>query len=108
MARKSGRRGSWGLAIPWWGIMRTIVIVVLVAVAAVVASVVVIRSYPQLFFALAERLPRAPVTPIAEDASQDEAFFKYGSIGNEANQGFPFKVWVVLPNVCSPLIDKAG
>jgi len=70
--------------------------------------VAVIRAYPQLFFAVAERLPRVPVTQIAPDAAEDERFFKYGSIGNEASQGFPFKIWSVLPNVCSGLIDKAG
>lgn len=108
MARKDGRRRSRRFAISWSGIVRTLLTVLLVAFVAVVASVAVVRTYPQLFFALAELLPRTAVMKIDEDAREDQTFFKYGSIGNEANQGFPFKVWVVLPKICSRLIDKSG
>jgi mono/diheme cytochrome c family protein len=109
MARKDGRRrGSWSVVIPWWRITRALTIVLLLAIVAVVASLAMIRSFPQLFFALAERLPRTAVIPISGEAKDDERFFKYGSIGNEANQGFPFKIWVVLPKTCSPLIGNAG
>jgi RoxA-like, cytochrome c-like len=108
MARKDGRRGSWGFAVPWGRIARTLATLVVLALLLVAASVFLIRSYPQLFFALAERMPREPITQIPPDAAEDEKFFKYGSIGNEAGQGFPFKIWSVLPRVCGGLIDKAG
>jgi len=108
MARKDGRRGSWGFVFPWGRIARWLATLVVLALLLVVASVTLIRAYPQLFFALAERMPREPITQIPPDAAEDEKFFKYGSIGNEAGQGFPFKIWSVLPKACSGLIDKAG
>ena len=79
------------------------VLVVVVFVGAV--SVLAIRQYPRLFFAVAEYLPRKPAVAIANDPSNDEMFFKYGGIGNEANEGLPYKIWAVLPKVCPQLLN---
>ncbi len=38
----------------------------------------------------------------------DEEFFKYGGIGNENDDGLPFKIWSVLPAVCPKLIGPQG
>lgn len=37
--------------------------------------------------------------------TSDEEFFKYGPIGNENDDGLPFKIWAVLPKVCPKLIS---
>jgi processive rubber oxygenase RoxA-like protein len=39
--------------------------------------------------------------------SQEEAF-KYGSIGNEANEGFPYWVWLVLPRMFPEYLPRPG
>jgi hypothetical protein len=96
------------LAFAWGRLVRAIIVVLLPALAVLAVGVGTLRSHPHLFVALAERLPRALVEPIPSDAQHDEEFFKYGAIGNEANEGFPYKVWAVLPQVCSSLIDKSG
>jgi hypothetical protein len=43
---------------------------------------------------------------IPEGRAGDEAFFKYGAIGNEAADGIPFKIWAVLPDVCPALLPE--
>lgn len=108
MATKDGQRRSPRFQISWSGIARALLTVLVLGALAIVVSVALVRTYPHLFFMLAEVLPRTPVMKIEDDAKEDQAFFKYGSIGNEANEGFPFKIWAVLPKVCSRLIDKSG
>jgi len=40
--------------------------------------------------------------------TSDVDYFKYGSVGVEANSGLPFAVWTVLPEVFGDLIDRKG
>lgn len=108
MATKNGQRRAPRFQISRSGIVRWFLSVLVLGFLLIVASVALVRTYPQLFFMLAEVLPRTPVVQIADVAKEDETFFKYGSIGNEANEGFPFKIWVVLPKVCNRLIGEAG
>jgi mono/diheme cytochrome c family protein len=41
------------------------------------------------------------MTPIVPAFASDEEFFKYGSIGNDGEQGVPYPIWVALPDVCA-------
>ena len=41
------------------------------------------------------------MTPIVPAFASDEEFFKYGSIGNDGEQGVPYPIWVALPEVCA-------
>ena len=67
-------------------------------------SVMAARRYPLTFLGFAEYMPRTPVAKIPDGPQHDEEFFKYGSIGNEANEGIPYKVWAVMPRVCPQLL----
>src|SRR5437762_2427229 len=54
----------------------------------VVAGVVAFVAWYKLF--------RTVPAPYFADA---EEHYKYGSIGNEANEGLPYWIWLVLPRV---------
>ena len=42
------------------------------------------------------------MTPIVPAFASDEEFFKYGSIGNDGEQGIPYPIWVALPDGLRP------
>ena len=50
------------------------------------------------------RLLREEPLPYVSDVE----YFKYGSVGVEANSGLPFAVWRILPTVFGDLIDGGG
>ena len=50
------------------------------------------------------RLLREEPLPYVSDVD----YFKYGSVGVEANSGLPFAVWRILPTVFGDLIDGGG
>ena len=43
-----------------------------------------------------------------KDHRPPEEYFKYGSIGNEATDGLPYLVWLVLPEVFSEYLPGSG
>ena len=90
-----GRIASWLIGVP----------LVLAIVSALGAAV--LRGYPTLFVAAAERfMPRKPVLSIAGGTDGDAEFFKYGAIGNEGADGIPLKIWAVLPDICPALLPE--
>ena len=74
--------------LPWIGGF-LIGVVAVVAVVGLTAWYAVLREVPQRF------------------DSQEEAF-KYGSIGNEANEGFPYLIWLVLPRMFPEYLPRPG
>jgi cytochrome c2 len=40
--------------------------------------------------------------------SSDEEHFKYGSVGIEDNEGFPYWIWQVLPDLCADKLPGPG
>lgn len=88
-----GRIASWLIGVP-------LVVTILAATGAAL-----LRAQPSWFVALAERvMPRKPSITFAPGPEADEAFFKYGAIGNEAADGIPLKLWAVLPEICPTLL----
>lgn len=57
---------------------------------------------------LLQRGPTLYADKKAEEMSGAELaeYFKYGAIGNQNYEFFPFKIWAVLPNVCPNLIGE--
>jgi len=80
----SPRGSAWSLRARW-------------GFAAVVTAVVTWIGM-LAYYKLARPLPQ-----VLRDASAEERF-KYGSIGAEPNEGFPFYVWDVLPEVFADLL----
>ena len=89
---------------PWRLFVWLVQITVVLAIFTVL-SVTIMRANPTLFFLSSEYMPRTSVIEIPDGEEHDETFFKYGGIGNEANEGIPFKIWSVLPEVCPQLLS---
>lgn len=64
------------------------------ALAAVLAGLVA-------FGALSYGLVQWFMSPVVPAYASDQDFFKYGSIGNDAASGIPYKLWAVMPEVCA-------
>jgi hypothetical protein len=95
MATKTPRRYR-RFFIPWAGIFRAIFAAAAIGAVALAVLIAAVWRWPEIFFWTAEQLPRKE-----QKLTDDQEFFKYGSIGNEAREGIPFKLWKVLPKVCS-------
>lgn len=88
---------------PWGRIVRIVLVTVGVSALVAAGAFAYITGTSERFVYFADYLPRTePAFP------NDEEFFKYGSIGNEARAGLPVKVWAVLPKTCESLIGPKG
>jgi Cytochrome C oxidase, cbb3-type, subunit III len=102
MATKTPRRYR-RFFIPWAAIFQAIFAAAAIGAIALAVLIAAVWRWPEIFFWTAEHVPRKE-----QKLTDDQEFFKYGSIGNEAREGIPFKLWKVLPSVCSKLIAPEG
>ncbi|MGI9411506.1 MAG: hypothetical protein ACR2OV_15615 [Hyphomicrobiaceae bacterium] len=100
---ETGRR-HWQNGDYFWRVFSVALPILVIVAVVAAASVLLIRRQPSIFFTVAEYMPRKMSDPIPDSPDQDEEFFKYGGIGNEANEGLPYRIWAVLPKVCPQLL----